>query len=328
MLKKIDPCPLQYKINRMKNAVFFILAFLLSVPAFGQRGSNFVDSLEQTLGGLKENLVKIKDGYYVISPEGWGGNIGVYAGSNGVILVDPQWSRMAPRIKELIRTISDHPVKYVINSHYHFDHVDGNKAFGREGVAIVAHQNLYQRLASDQLLSETPAFGKILQKAYPQEGLPSITFSDFLELRDGSETVRIMHFKNAHTDGDAIVHFVNADIYHTGDIFVTYGYPFIDEDNGGDVYATIRAVEYLISVSDSETKIIPGHGQVSTIDDLVRYKNLLTSVRDQVANQVKQGITLEKILAEVKLEEGAGGYRANFIPHVYRMALRHEKLNN
>ena len=140
------------------------------------------------------------------------------------------------------------------------------------------------------------------------------------------ESIQIIHFPNAHTDGDAIVHFKKADIYHAGDIFVTYGLPVIDENNGGDIYGMIRTVDYLISVSNNETIFIPGHGPVCTIKELAAYSQVLTSIKDQVVNMMRKGLSLEKIVNEVKIDKNIGGVdRRLFISQVYRMALKHEK---
>lgn len=306
----------------MKYVFIIALLFLLVRPSFGQNVKNFIDSLEQTIASIKEELVEIKKDYYVIQAAGVAGNIGIYVGTGGVVMVDNQWSALAPRIKELIKTITDKPVRYVINTHFHFDHVDGNKFFGKEAIPIIAHINLRNRLAGDQIISG--GFG--LQKAFPVEALPSLTFTDSIVLYDTNEIIRVIHRPHAHTDGDAIVHFKNADIYHAGDIFVTYGLPVIDENNGGDIYATIQTIDYLLSVSNSGTRFIPGHGPVCTVKELSDYRNLLVDIRDKVVQLVKKRIPLEKIINEVSINKGIGGVdRAMFISHVYRMAVKHKQ---
>ena len=137
-----------------------------------------------------------------------------------------------------------------------------------------------------------------------------------------------IHFKSAHTDGDVIIHFKKADIYHTGDIFVTYGLPFIDENNGGDIYGMIGAIDYLLSVSNAETKFIPGHGPVCSIKELSEYSKLLTSIKDQVANLIKKGVSIDKIINEVEIDEKIKGVdKKDFISHVYRMVLKRNLAN-
>ena len=309
----------------MKQFIINVLSLFLFHSSFCQENVNFVDSVGQNIEGTELELVKIKEDYYVVQPAGIAGNVGVYVGMDGVVLIDSQWSKLIPRIKELLRTVTDKPINYIINTHFHFDHVDGNKIFGKEKVPIIAHRNLRARLSADQVITGSP-YGAIVQKAYSPEALPSIVFGDSMELHDGKETIRILHFPNAHTDGDAIVHFKNANIYHTGDIFVTYGLPVLDENNGGDVYAMISAIQYLLSLSNIETRVIPGHGSVCTFKELSEYLKMLTSIRDQVAKMVRNGIKLDKVLSGVVIDENVGGLdKEQFVAHVYRMALKHEK---
>ena len=203
--------------KRMKYILFIAIAGLLSQNSAGQIKTNFIDSVETAVVNIKEQLIKIKENYYVISADGMAGNIGVYIGKEYVLLVDDQWSVLSGRIKQILKTITDKPIKYIINTHYHFDHVDGNKAFGKENVTIIAQKNLRIRLAQDQVISGTEDFfGKVPQRAYPPEALPTLTFIDSLTLHEQPETIKLTWAKNAHTDGDAVVHFQNADIYHTG----------------------------------------------------------------------------------------------------------------
>lgn len=305
----------------MKHIFIAALLVLLYHASSGQ--NLFIDSLEQTAADIKEELIKIKEGYYVIQAQGIAGNIVVYNGIEGVIMVDDQWARLAPRIKELIGTITDKPIRYIINTHFHFDHVDGNKFFGKENITIVAHKNLRRRLSQDQVISGR--FG--LQKAYPVEGLPTLTFDDTLELYDGNEIIRLVHFPHAHTDGDVVVHFTKADIYHTGDIFVTYGLPVLDENNGGDVYQMIKTIDYLLAASNSETRFVPGHGPVCSVKEVAEYRKLLVSIKDQVVNMMKKGLPLERIIKDVAIDKTIGGVdKKTFISHVYRMASKHEKI--
>ena len=302
----------------MKYFLVFAVAFLFSLYSFGQIKTNYIDSLGVSVADIKEELLKIKENYYVIMPYGIAGNIGVYIGKENVILIDDQWSILSTRIKEILKTITDKPIKYIINTHFHFDHVDGNKSFGKENIPIISHKNVRERLSKDQVLSSF-----VLQKAYPADGLPTITFNDSMQLFEDKEVFELIHFKNAHTDGDVIIHFKEADIYHTGDIFVTYGLPFIDENNGGDIYGMIGAIDYLLSVSDSETKFIPGHGPVCSIKELSGYSKLLTSIKDQVANLIKKGVSIDKIINEVEIDEKIKGVdKKDFISHVYRMVLK------
>ena len=310
----------------MKYILFIAIAGLLSQNSAGQIKTNFIDSVETAVVNIKEQLIKIKENYYVISADGMAGNIGVYIGKEYVLLVDDQWSVLSGRIKQILKTITDKPIKYIINTHYHFDHIDGNKAFGKENVTIIAQKNLRIRLAQDQVISGTEDFfGKVPQRAYPPEALPTLTFIDSLTLHEQPETIKLTWAKNAHTDGDAVVHFQNADIYHTGDIFITYGLPVIDETAGGNYYGMIKIIDHLISVSNSGTRFIPGHGPICTVTELKAYRKLLTSVKEQVSELMTKGKSLEDIINEVKTEEHVGGFKKAFISHIYRISTKESK---
>lgn len=307
----------------MKIIIALAIAISMSGYTVAQIDTRYIDSLSTTMIGIKEELVKIQDNYYIIMPFGIAGNVGVYIGKDQVILVDDQWSVLSARLHEILKTISDKPVKYIVNTHFHYDHTNGNMAFGKENIPIIAHTNARSRMANDQVL---PGAVNILQKAYPLEALPSITFSDSLQLNDGIETIELIHFKNAHTDGDVFVHFKKADIYHTGDVFVTYGLPFIDEINGGDIYGMIAAADYLLQIAKPGTKFIPGHGLLCSSVEVKEYRDMLVSIRDQVKRLVKKGHSQEKITAEVVISDKIGGVSRNqFIPQVYRMVIKHEQ---
>lgn len=305
----------------MKHLLLSAIVALLSTYCIAQEKSNYIDSLERTVADMKEELFKIEENYYMIQPYGIAGNIGVYVGKEEVILVDDQYYMLTPRIREILGTITTKPIRYIINTHYHFDHTSGNKSFGKDKIPIIAHTKTRQRLSSDQVLTPT-----MVQKAYPPEALPTITFTDSLQLHDGMEAIELIHFPNAHTDGDIIIHFKKADIYHTGDIFVTYGLPAVDENNGGNIYGIITAVEKLISISTPRTKFIPGHGPVCSIKEVMEYKNLLVSITDQVAGFIKKKLTIEQIIKAVKIDENIKGVsKENFIGQVYRMTIAKKK---
>jgi len=307
-------------MKHFKSISFLLLSLFLTHLVNGQVDSTYIESRASEIANTELSLLKIQENYYIISSE-MGGNIGVYVNEEGICLVDNQWAVLASKTKELLATISRKPVNMIINTHFHFDHTDANKVFRIEGVPVIAHKHVLTRLAADQVLS--PPF-HILQKAYPAESLPSTTFDSTMSISYNKEVIRLRHYANAHTDGDIVVHFENADIYHTGDIFVTYGLPYIDEKNGGDIYAMIEAIEHLISMSDPETRFIPGHGPLCTLDDLVDYHKLLVSVRDQVAGYVKEGLSLEDIQGRVEIDPGKEGISIEHsIQHIYRMIQKH-----
>ncbi len=233
---------------------------------------------------------KITESIYML--EGSGGNIGVLAGKDGIILIDDQFGPLTEKIKKALAQISDQPVRFVINTHFHFDHTGGNENFGGQGAIIVSHENNRKRLSTDQFLA---AF-KTEYKASPYDALPKVTFTDSVTFHMNGQTVNVFYAKNAHTDGDVIIHFKEANVFHGGDVFVRYGFPFIDQGNGGSIDGMVKGTDLLIARSNEQSKIIPGHGALSVKKDLVDYKQMLVTVRKKVADGIKQGKTLEQVV--------------------------------
>ena len=302
--------------------VVLLLLEIGTLTVNAQVRENSIDSMSLKIGDIKEELVKIQDNYYVIIPYGLAGNIGVFISDTGVILIDDQWAMLSKRIKELISTITNKPIKTIINTHYHFDHTNGNLAFGPEKIPIISHKNARTRMSERQVM---PTFYNVVQKPYPVESLPTITFTDKSELHEGTETIELVYFKAAHTDGDIIVHFKSADIYHTGDIFANLFLPHIDEVAGGDIYGVIEATDKLLSQASEKTKFIPGHGPVATKIELQAYRDLLASIRDNVVKLYREKRKLEDIIKDTQIKihyENKGGEA--FIAQVYRTVEKHE----
>jgi glyoxylase-like metal-dependent hydrolase (beta-lactamase superfamily II) len=289
---------MRYRLHQLLTLVIFIFSAQLD---FAQ---NF-DTVQ-----IKTN--KITESIYFL--EGSGGNIGVIMGKDGIIIIDDQFAPLTAKIKSALAAISDKPVRFVINTHFHGDHVGGNENFGGEGAIIVAQENTRRRLSTDQFLA---AF-KAEQKAYPYDALPKVTFTESLTFHVNGETVQVFHVKNAHTDGDAIIYFKESNIYHTGDVFVRYGLPFIDNSNGGSIDGMIKGVDQIISLTNDQSKIIPGHGALATKKDLIEYRNMLKTIRDRVAGLRKQGKTLKEIIAANPTKEFTAAFeRSVFIETVY-----------
>lgn len=246
--------------------------------------------------------------------EGLGGNIGVLAGKDGVILIDDQFAPLSEKITKALTGLSDKPVRFIINTHFHLDHTGGNENFGGEGAIIVAHENSRRRLTTDQFISTF----KMEQKAAPYDAIPKVTFTDSVTFHMNGETVQVFHVKNAHTDGDVIIHFKESNVFHTGDVFVRYGLPFIDQPNGGSIDGMINATDQLLSLMNDESKIIPGHGALSGKKELVDYKNMLTIVRKRIAEGMKKGKTLKQIIDSDPTKEFIAVFeRSLFIESVY-----------
>jgi len=250
-----------------------------------------VSAQQQNFDSVVIKTTKITNSVYML--EGSGGNIGVLVGNDGVILVDDQFGPLSEKIKSAVKAISDKPVRFVINTHYHLDHAGGNPNFGGEGAIIVAHENTRKRLSTDQF---SAAF-KMEQKALALEGLPKITFTESITLNLNGETIQVIHVRNAHTDGDAIIYFKEANVIHGGDVFVRYGLPFIDQGNGGSIDGMISGAEKILTTANDKTVIIPGHGQLAVKKDVLEFKNMLQTVRGRVADGIKKGKTLDQIVA-------------------------------
>jgi glyoxylase-like metal-dependent hydrolase (beta-lactamase superfamily II) len=225
--------------------------------------------------------------------QGSGGNIGVSIGDDGTIIVDDQFAPLTGKITAAIAALTPRPVSYVINSHWHYDHSDGNENFGRAGATIVAQENSRTRMLSDQIVS----LSNRLQESYSAEGLPKITFYRSLRLHYNGDLIDIVHLGPAHTDGDAFVYFRNTNVIHTGDVFVRYGLPFIDNPNGGSISGMIESVWTIAGMIDDDTVIIPGHGQLSNRDDLLAYREMLIELRQRLQSLMEQGRTADQIVA-------------------------------
>jgi len=286
----------------MKKNLIAIFLFLFTF-SFSLYSQNF-DSVEIKTTKLTESIYML---------EGSGGNIGVLVGNDGIIIIDDQFAPLTEKIKKALAAISNKPVKFVINTHFHGDHTGGNENFGGQGAIIVSHDNARKRLSVDYLFEAM----KQTQKALSYEGLPEVTFADSITFHMNGETVHVFYAKNAHTDGDIIIHFKESNIFHTGDVFVRYGFPFIDQGGGGSIDGMIKAIENLIAVTNDQSKIIPGHGNLSTKKDLIDYKDMLVTVRKRVADGKKQGKTLQQIADSDPLK----GYIAVFDKYFFVEAI-------
>lgn len=219
-----------------------------------------------------------------------GGNIGVSVGSDGVALVDDQFEPLVPKIEAALKGISDQPVRFVINTHYHGDHTHGNKAFGSRST-IIAHDNARKRIAADAQFDGKPG-----TKAPPQ-ALPVITFDHQVSLHLNGEEVRGLHVPQSHTDGDTVVYFTKSNVVHMGDDFFNGMYPFIDLEGGGTVKGYLAAVEKVLGEVPDDVKIIPGHGPLATKTDLAAYLAMLKETSAIVQKGIDEGKTVEQLVA-------------------------------
>jgi cyclase len=233
---------------------------------------------------------KVAEGIWVLA--GAGGNIAVSAGADGVFLVDDEWAPMTPKVKAAVAAISDRPLRFILNTHWHPDHTGGNKDLGEAGALIVAHDNVRLRMSTDQFIE---AMGMKFAPS-PARALPVVTFNDAVTLHLNGDDVEAFHVPPAHTDGDAIVHFRRAGVVHMGDLFFNGMYPFVDLSSGGSFEGYIAAADRALALGEG-TRIIPGHGPVGTRADLRAYRDMLVTVRDRVKPLVQAGKTPAEVVA-------------------------------
>jgi len=224
---------------------------------------------------------------------GAGGNLAVSIGEDAAFLVDDQFAPLSARIKAAIATISQKPVRFVLNTHWHGDHTGGNESFGRAGSVIVAHENVRRRMSTEQF-SE---FMKTTTPKSPKAALPVVTFTSDIVFHLNGDEIHAFHVPAAHTDGDTVVHFRRADVMHLGDVFSNKLYPFIDTGSGGSVAGTIAAMDKAIALAGEGTRIIPGHGPMGTRADMQAYRQMLATVHERVQALVRDGKTEQEAIA-------------------------------
>ncbi len=225
--------------------------------------------------------------------QGAGGNIGVSSGPDGVFLVDDQYAPLSSRIKAAIRALSPEPIRFVLNTHWHGDHTGGNENLARGGVLIVAHHRVRERLATEQFLT----FGNRTIAPSARAAWPVVTFEDGVTFHLNGQRIEVTHVEPAHTDGDSIVYFREADVLHMGDTYFSGLYPFIDVSSGGRLDGMIAAADRGLSIAGPETRIIPGHGPLSTRDDLLRTREMLAETRDRVRKLIAKGLDRDQVIA-------------------------------
>ena len=224
---------------------------------------------------------------------GQGGNIGISYGEDSVFMVDTQFGQLTEKILAAIRTRTAKPVQVVLNTHWHGDHVGGNGNFSKRGAFIVAHERAHARLRADQFLG---AFERKVP-AVPKEAVPAITFTENISFNWNGDMIEVFHAPEAHTDGDAIVHFHKANVIHMGDTYFNGMYPFIDVDTGGSIDGMIAVADAVLARCDENTKVIPGHGPLSNRSELQAYREMMVAVRDAVTNLVGVGKSREETIA-------------------------------
>ena len=228
---------------------------------------------------------------------GRGGNIGLSYGADGNVLIDDQFAPATDAVLQAVRSLDPDPVRFVINTHWHGDHTGGNENLGRAGAVIVAHDNVRRRMSVGQMLRGTQV------PPAPGAALPVVTFPTSMSIHLNGDEIRAVHVEDAHTDGDALIHWQNANVIHMGDTYFNGLLPFIDRESGGTIAGMIAAVEAALALANERTVIIPGHGPIARKADLSHYRDMLAHLRDQVAGAIRAGRTLDQVQAERLADE-------------------------
>jgi glyoxylase-like metal-dependent hydrolase (beta-lactamase superfamily II) len=269
-------------MNRNSYLTLPILTVLAVAPA-----TSFAQSAEDVV----VEAARVAGNVYMIT--GQGGNIGLCTGDDGAFLIDDQFAPLTDQILAAVAELTPEPVRFVVNTHWHFDHTGGNENLGEAGAIIVAHENVRKRLSTEQFMA---AFNRTVP-ASPPGALPVITFTDAVTFHWNDDELHVLHVKPAHTDGDAIIHFRRANVIHVGDVYFNGMYPFIDASAGGRIAGMIEAVDRVLELADDDTRFIPGHGELSGRDELRAYRAMLKTVHDRVQKLIDEGKSRGEIIA-------------------------------
>lgn len=265
----------------MKKVLVSFVLFLFAVSVQAQTDWSKIEVKAQ----------KVSGNVYML--EGAGGNIGVSVGDDGILIVDDQYAPLADKIKAALKGIADKKLRFILNTHWHGDHTGGNVVFGPEA-PVIAHDNVRKRMSTEQ----KSEFFKRTTPAAPKEALPVVTFNQNLTVHFNGEEIRAIHFPHGHTDGDSVIFFTTSNVVHLGDDFFAGRFPFVDLDSGGNVEGLTKNIGEIIEKIPAGAKLIPGHGPLSTIDDLKTYHSMLIKTTDIVRQKIAAGKTLDQIKTE------------------------------
>jgi cyclase len=240
---------------------------------------------------------KVRDNIHMLN--GSGGNIGLFKTEKGWLMIDDQFAPLHDKIMAAIAKIGEGPVEFLINTHWHFDHTGGNELLGKKGSIIVAHENVRKVMSKDQVIK---AFNRQIPAA-SKEALPIITFTKDMKFHLNNEEIQVFHSENAHTNGDSIIHFKKANVFHVGDTFFNGIYPFIDTDRHGSVTGMINSADRVLKLMNKDTLIIPGHGPLAKPKDLRKFRDMLKEVRSALKPYAKKKTPLKEVIAADPLKK-------------------------
>jgi glyoxylase-like metal-dependent hydrolase (beta-lactamase superfamily II) len=276
----------------------FVSALLLSAPVVAQ---------QQDFSTVEIQTTELADGLYMLV--GSGGNIALSTGDDGAFIVDTQFAPLSEKIQAAVNAVGGGKVEFVVNTHWHGDHSGGNVNFGGAGATIMAHDNVQVRMSTDQV---SGLDGSTIP-ASPRAAIPVVTYPSRMTFHWNGDTVNLIHVPNAHTDGDSLVHFTNLNVIHMGDLYVNGGFPFVDVGSNGALDGIVAAGEAVLSRSDANTKIIPGHGALATAADLRAWIQTLSTIRDRIKALVDQGRSEDEVVAAKPTAEWDATMGAGFM---------------
>jgi cyclase len=311
--RRATPCRAVGAGKRRAAAVAIGLGAALLLASSGAGAQRFEDTEIQA--------AEVADGLHMLVGEG--GNIAVAWGPEGVLLVDDQFAPLTEKILAAIRTFTSEPVRFVVNTHWHFDHTGGNENLGRAGAVIVAHENVRRRLEAGQFME---LFRREVPPA-PPEALPVVTFSDGVSFHWNGQEIAVSHVTRAHTDGDSIVWFRGSNAVHMGDLFFHGRFPFIDVQSGGAIDGMIAGVDRVLAEARSDTRIIPGHGPLAGRADLERYRAMLADVRGRVREGLARGLGADELVAEKPLADLEPAWGGGFLSAEAFLRIVHDDLS-
>ena len=257
-----------------------------STEEYARNAWGNLETAEVTTRKVNENLFLLY---------GLGGNIAVSTGNDGVLIVDSQIPIIFPKIMKAIKKLSDDKIIYTINTHWHWDHSDGNLVLDSDETKIISHSNARENMQKGGLINMGTTI--LNQEPYPKSALPVITHENGMSLYFNDEKIDLFHFGPAHTTGDTVIYFTNQNAIHLGDVFFSNSYPFIDVDNGGSLSGMINYLEKIVLVIDKDTIVMPGHGEISSISDIKETIEMLKTVKNRILMSIENNQSLEEIIS-------------------------------